>query len=170
MKCWTKSFFPDGDHRETGFAALVGVGFYLGWGHTLTFHGLNKNTTQINVWPKWKENHNLTKVIKAIITAAISWFWNTHLYFLRAGDFVGVADGRGLPPLEAPASSWECSCLPCLYLTHNQHPHHIAGHCGPTAGPHLSFENIYFHLKVLYTSPHLDTIPSQPNPFIAPRC
>ena len=37
----TKSL-PDGDLRETGFAALVGLGLYLGRGHTLTFHGMAK--------------------------------------------------------------------------------------------------------------------------------
>ena len=40
--CSRFSRFPDGAHRETGFAALVGVGLNLGWGHTLTFHGMTQ--------------------------------------------------------------------------------------------------------------------------------
>ena len=41
------SDFSDGERREAGFTALVGVGFHLGRGHSLIIHGMNKIQTDL---------------------------------------------------------------------------------------------------------------------------
>ena len=94
------------------------------------------------VWTKYK----IDGLIKAIQMKSTIMICNTSLFaeikifhpkLDFAGDFVGVADGRWLSPLETPASSWECSRLPCLYLTHNQHPNYTTCHRGALAGLHF---------------------------------
>ena len=77
---------------------MVGVGLYLGWGHTLTFHGLNK----IQKIMLSKKQHKKSLFMLVNTGTGIK---RLHTKFYFAGDFVGSADGRGLSPLEASAGS-----------------------------------------------------------------